>query len=135
MAEKRRPCKRCGRGRAERFYSSPRGHVCSTCRKKRVAHASKDARLQELYDITITDWEAMLEHQGGGCAICRRPHPNYDVDHDHQAEKVVGTRASIRGLICPAFNRKVLRFARDDATRLRAAADYLEHPPAQAVLG
>lgn len=75
----------------------------------------------------------MLEEQGGVCAGCGGRRKVFDVDHDHAVEKVAGPRASVRGLLCRSDN-KVLAYVRDSPERLRALADYLEHPPAHAVL-
>ncbi len=54
------------------------------------------------YGMTITDYDAMLARQGGGCAICgsttsggRGRH--FHVDHDHVSGKV-------RGLLCHRCN-------------------------------
>jgi hypothetical protein len=75
------------------------------------------------------EYDKLLEAQGGVCAICggsRRG--NLDVDHDH-------TTGAVRGLLCAADNRKVLKYARNDPERLRRAAAYLEDPPAPRFIG
>lgn len=64
-------------------------------------------------------YDALLEYQGGHCAICpnkpktRRLH----VDHDHQS-------LLIRGLLCHRCNRALPNWV--TPTWLRRAADYLE---------
>jgi hypothetical protein len=133
---KRRPCAKCGRNRAEKFYVSPRGRVCSTCRKRRTQHASRDVRLQEAYGITQQDYDAILAIQDGVCAICQgRRRGNLDVDHDHALEKLgVPPRDCVRGLLCRRCNRRLLPAATDKVANLYRAIDYLTFPPAQAVL-
>lgn len=94
--------------------------------RKRTA---KNAYLVRTYNITIEDFEAMLEAQGGVCAICEQP-PKLralHVEHDH-------TTGLIRGLCCFFCNAQILR-QRVTARLLRRAADYLDNPPAIAVLG
>jgi len=78
---------------------------------------------QYLYGVSPEQYAAMLEAQGGQCAICdsdqwpgkgNSPH----VDHEHATGKV-------RGLLCTNCNNGLGNFG-DDPARLRAAADYLE---------
>ena len=91
-----------------------------------------DARLQRLYGITLEQYELILEYQGGCCAICRRPAETsptrLNVDHDHKT-------GVVRGLCCPACNRKVLHELRDNAATAARAAAYLIDPPAVRVIG
>lgn len=145
MSEARRPCRKCGRNRAERFFTSARGHTCSTCRKRRVQYASREQRLMEVHYITLEEYDEMLEAQGGVCAICGGKRPYFlDVDHDHAVEKSLlalgasvahAHRASIRGLLCKVDNRRLLPAAKDNFAILLRAIDYLEHWPSDAVLG
>ena len=125
---KTRKCTRCLKNRALRFFT-PRGRVCADCRKKTRSKASHEARVQETYGLLPGEYDKLFEAQGGKCWICggtRRG--NLDVDHDH-------TTGAVRGLLCASDNRKVLKYARNDPERLRRAADYLENPPAQQILG
>lgn len=135
MAEPRRLCAGpCGRNRAEKFFTSERGTVCEFCQRDVRRRASRNARLQKLYDITQEEYEILLDAQDGKCAGCggdRRY--NLAVDHDHALEKKVGSRKSIRGLLCKRCNG-ILRDAWDIAQVLRNLADYLDDPPAQKIL-
>jgi hypothetical protein len=126
---KTRPCVKCGRNRAERFFTGPRGRTCSTCRRKSRSGATRGVRLVQTYGITSADYELILARQGGCCAICaREPRYNLDVDHDHKT-------GAIRGLLCKLCNRRLLPAARDDIQTLRWAIRYLLDPPAPRALG
>ncbi len=132
----RRVCVKCGKNRDVKFYSGPRGRVCSSCRRRRTQVASRAVRLAETYDITTEEYQALLEAQGGRCAICGGSRSyNLDVDHDHAlAAAGVPIRDTVRGLLCKQCNRRVLRSARDSIEVLEAAVAYLKDPPAQAIL-
>ncbi|MCY0963017.1 endonuclease VII domain-containing protein [Streptomyces sp. H27-H5] len=125
-----RECTKCGKSRAERFYISTRGKVCSTCRKQGRRTASRNARIQATYGLSANEYQRLFEHQDGRCAICRETRKtNLAVDHCHKTE-------AIRGLLCARCNGQLLaRGARDRPEVLRRAAEYLEDYPAWRVLG
>ncbi|MGN7135820.1 endonuclease VII domain-containing protein [Streptomyces pseudogriseolus] len=125
-----RQCAKCGKNRAERFYTSARGKVCSSCRKAGRRQAARNARIQATYGLSAEDYQRLFEAQGGKCAICRETRKtNLAVDHCHKTE-------AIRGLLCARCNGQLLaRGARDRPDVLRRAADYLEDYPAWKVLG
>lgn len=74
----------------------------NTPAKKKVA---RNKRLLRTYNMTIEDYDQMLDEQEGVCAICgehetRRLHgviARLSVDHDHKTGKV-------RGLLCTNCN-------------------------------
>jgi hypothetical protein len=72
--------------------------------------------LKRRYGITAADADAMLEAQGGVCAICQVA-PAAHVDHDH----VTG---AVRALLCFNCNGGLGQF-RDDPLLLHAAAYYV----------
>ena len=71
------------------------------------------------YRMTPQQYKAILDRQGGKCAICGRPprRSRLSVDHCHSSGK-------IRGLLCFRCNFGLSWFA-EDAARLRRASDYL----------
>ena len=92
---------------------------CKAIRAKKYngSHARKAQKMMQNYGLTFEAYNAILETQGGHCALCPR---TYDmcVDHDH-------TTLKIRGILCRKCNL-MLGHGDDDATRLRAAVTYLE---------
>ncbi len=86
---------------------------------------AKHHHLTHTFGIGITDYEAMLEKQGGRCAICKREEcrkfrgkvVGLSVDHCH-------VRGHIRGLLCQGCNTGLGLF-RDDPALLSAAIRYL----------
>ncbi|WP_406305798.1 endonuclease VII domain-containing protein [Streptomyces sp. NBC_00885] len=125
-----RECTKCGRNRSERFYTSSRGRVCSSCRKAGRRQAARNARIQATYGLSAEDYQRLFEAQSGKCAICHETRKtNLAVDHCHKTE-------AIRGLLCARCNSQLLaRGARDRPEILRRAADYLENYPAWKILG
>jgi len=81
-----------------------------------------ERRLKGRYGIDLVSYNALLEKQGGGCAICGGP-PNgrsadaFHVDHDHATGKV-------RGLLCHHCNTAIGSL-RDDVSLIEKAAAYL----------
>ena len=86
--------------------------------RQRVHGGSRNYHLRRRYGITAADADAMLDAQGGLCAICRE-RPAEHVDHDHLTGKV-------RAMLCFCCNQ-ALGNLRDRADVARAAAAYLEH--------
>jgi hypothetical protein len=88
---------------------------------------AKRRRLMELYRLTPEDHAAILRHQGGVCAVTKKPMRMYGTDHCHAT-------GLIRGILDWRIN-KGLAFFNDDPKLLRSAADYLDNPPATIALG
>lgn len=76
--------------------------------------------LKTRYGIDENIYQAILETQGGRCAICRNlpTTKRLAVDHDHET----GLK---RGLLCDPCN-KALGFFRDSRTILQAALAYID---------
>ncbi len=67
------------------------------------------------------DYDKLLQLQNGVCAICQQEcstKRSLAVDHDHQTGQV-------RALLCRDCNITI-GLMKEDAARLRAAADYIE---------
>jgi Recombination endonuclease VII len=82
------------------------------------------------YGISIEQYNALLEKQGGVCAICKLPPlPGKPlvVDHDHKC--CSGSQACgkcVRGLLHKVCNT-MLGMAKDNPVVLRLGAEYLEN--------
>ena len=82
----------------------------------------RNAFIKRTYGITQDDYLAMLEAQGGRCAICKRP-DNYkskwfDIDHCHTTKRV-------RGLLCRNCNKGLGNF-KDDVSLMTSAIGYIK---------
>ena len=87
--------------------------------KHRVRNRLAQRRMvfKKVYGISLADYEAMFERQGGACAICKRTGLTLCVDHCHLTGEV-------RGLLCIRCN-SAIGFCNDDPVLLQAAAAYL----------
>jgi hypothetical protein len=78
--------------------------------------------IKQRYGITIEQKDEILADQGGICAICETDTPptstGWYIDHCHSSR-------TIRGILCQHCNN-MLGMAKDSASILRAAAEYLE---------
>ncbi len=96
-------------------------------RKPNVLEYQRDWKLRKYYGITLQDWRAMAESQGGRCACCGVV-DKLAVDHNHNH----GT-GEVRGLLCRGCNNGA-GSAGDNPEILRALANYLDrtgHTPAR----
>jgi hypothetical protein len=76
------------------------------------------------YGLTPADYDALLERQGGVCAICGATQGSQRaarlfVDHDH-------TTGRVRGVLCQSCNNKLHRMG-DDLEGVLHFVHYLEH--------
>lgn len=90
---------------------------------------AKDKYLKAKYAISLDDYKAMYEAQGGVCAICGKPPKKVplNVDHCH-------INGYVRGLLCWFCNLHVVE-GRKTVDLLTKAIEYLLEPPAHAVIG
>lgn len=98
--------------------------------KKRLSQYNRERTLKRYHNITIEDYNNMLEAQHGACAICKtyafmgigkKAH----VDHCHKTGK-------IRGLLCNLCNVGLGAF-RDSPEVMMLAANYLVNNGAEIV--
>ncbi len=121
-----RRCRRCREVKPVSAYEVLKNatrYICIEC--------DASARLKRTYGIDAGQYDAILESQGGVCAICEEP-PGGDgrfrrlsVDHDHaccSGKKSCGK--CVRGLLCRPCNFGIAGF-RDRIELLRQAEIYL----------
>ena len=111
----------------------PRGE-CPGCIKDRKheyysqSHRQRERRcngFRRLYGISHADYDALLEKQSGGCAICGSTDPSgksgrfayFSIDHCH-------TTGAVRGLLCNHCNRGI-GFLQDSPAIVAKALAYL----------
>lgn len=87
-------------------------------------------RLARNFGLSVQEYDHLMQHQGGVCAICRNPpkKSRYHVDHDHKT-------GIIRGILCMWCNHKLLAGARESIVILERALGYLKNPPAVELFG
>lgn len=94
--------------------------------RERLAPIKRTAALRRKFGLTTAQYERMLAHQGGVCAICKSEktgapfNGRFAVDHIEN-----GTRVVIRGLLCRACNTAI-GLLRDNPDVIRRAAIYVE---------
>lgn len=74
--------------------------------KDRLAPLKSRRQIRYYYGLTPEQFDAMLEAQGGGCAICGHSDRSLEVDHDHTCcpgKKTCGK--CVRGILCRRCNR------------------------------
>jgi 5-methylcytosine-specific restriction endonuclease McrA len=131
-------CKTCFAARAQVWYGANRDKVIARVKAWQAANpdrhretqkavrerrrpVNRDAHLRRKFGIGSPEYDAMLESQGGVCAICgRSPRKgsSLHVDHDHET-------GCVRGLLCFRCNGGLGQFA-ESPERLVEAAEYLD---------
>lgn len=121
-------CKLCQaeRGRAWRSnHKEERYAVDKIWRKNnpdKVYAMIRRHKLKKEYGLTIGEYDNMVNHQLGRCAICGTnefgKQAKLDIDHCHD-------RGYVRGLLCGACNR-ALGLLKDNVCTLNNAIKYLE---------
>ncbi len=123
MSKSKRKCCNCNRAKERHLYHADqwklvnKAPICKSCRKKysESYRKQRDKYYRDTYDITLEEYEAILEYQGGVCAICRKKpgRRRLAVDHDHAIEAAYGSRKSVRGLLCHKCNEFLGHIADD----------------------
>lgn len=113
-------------GLCERCYASKwnKEHPGQSWRKRNPegwAKSRKKSNLKKNYGMTMEQFNAMVEAQGGKCANRGCASGALAVDHDHSTGRV-------RGLLCHRCNR-ALGQAQDNRKRLAGLIEYLDRQP------
>jgi Recombination endonuclease VII len=102
---------------------------CKPCRKEEYSqymaknpHKHRDYSYKKRYNITLEEYDALVEKQDGQCAICGSTesiglNKRFVVDHNHETGEV-------RGLLCSTCNTGLGNFY-DNPESLLKAAQYL----------
>lgn len=101
---------------SERYSAYRREYSARPERKRKM----RDLYYRRTFGISADEFDALLEKQGGGCAICgKRPTrlASLHLDHCHET-------GAIRGILCSSCNQGIGQFG-DDPILLERAAVYL----------
>jgi Recombination endonuclease VII len=102
-------------------YCKPCHNARSMETRQRLYGGGRHFHLKRRYGMGAEDVAALIEAQGGRCAICLAA-PAVHVDHDHDHDHVTGR---VRGVLCFNCNGGLGQF-RDRTDVMRKAIDYLE---------
>lgn len=99
------------------------------CNKHRPTYARDRVPGRHLarYGLTPETFAALLEAQGGGCAVCGITNPphSFVVDHDHGCcPRLKSCGRCVRGILCRSCNVGIGLLG-DDAARALSAHQYL----------
>lgn len=120
-------CKECGCARQRAFAAANPDKIKHWKKRweqddpERWARSQRKSKLKAKFGITLEEYEALLDAQGGVCAICEggsNGSGTFAVDHDHRSGKN-------RKLLCSECNLGLGKF-RDSPELLRKAAVYVE---------
>lgn len=124
---KSRTCKLCGREFSLLVKSGARIQRTDTQWCPDCGRESPEVKRMMIYGVTPDAYAAALVR---GCDICGERTEKLHVDHDHSCCPARGGSTRIcgkcvRGFLCGPCNR-ALGMMKDDPSRLRRAADYLD---------
>lgn len=130
-------CKLQKEGNKDKFHKASRNkdglnEICKKCKSERrkeynkrpdVAEKAREWSYLNKYNMTIAQFDQLLEDQGKQCAICKTKTPGgskgrFCIDHCHET-------GIVRGLLCVNCNQ-MLGHSKDSIETLRKAAVYLE---------
>jgi hypothetical protein len=115
---KRRVCRTCNNEYHRRLTADARARGDDTLRAQ-----WRKSKLWTKYQVTLEQWQAQFDKQGGRCAGCMKvfgtERSNIPcVDHDHET-------GEFRGLLCHECNR-ALGLLKDSITTLQTLVLYLQ---------
>ena len=121
-----KPCKSEVRAAAHSKFRDENPDYWVKWQKTEAGRRARKKVVLDSYGLTATEYDAMLQEQGGVCAICaaepgawRANGGGLVIDHDHSTGRV-------RGLLCPSCNRGLGQFD-DDPVKLANAVSYLSN--------
>lgn len=94
--------KQSKQSKEKKYWEKNKEKILERLRKKRLSLSKKELQaihLKQTYNMTLADYDQLLEAQDGMCVICSEP-PSVQrlfVDHNHET-------GEIRGLLCPRCN-------------------------------
>jgi hypothetical protein len=105
-----------------------RVYKTTTAQREKYKTTGTKFRLWRLYRLSPEDYNKILLHQKGACAVCGKApgRIRLAVDHDHKTGR-------IRGLLCWPCNH-ALGVLRDSQELVLQLGDYLLHPTAPSAL-
>ena len=96
--------------------------------------------LDKKYDLSPSDYDDLIVHQRGACAVCGTTGKALEVDHDHEIGpgKKPRNRGAVRGLVCRSCNALVARYEKGFTPKkdwlIEPIRRYVNDPPARKVL-
>jgi len=122
-------CKHCGGIHIQNQREIKNNAHTRQCEKQKPYNWSglerEDAIIRRQYGISMEQFDALLEFQGGKCALCSKPidelRRRMNIDHDHKNGKV-------RGILCSGCNTGLGQLG-DNVEGLKKALYYLENTP------
>lgn len=123
-------CPGCKISKEKSLFSKSRNRhdglsaYCLSCNKKKRREWVKNnpekhfaSWLLRKYNLTLKEYNEILNKQNGMCAICNTKE-NLCVDHDHKT-------GEIRGILCQSHNKAIGLF-KDNKEILQSAIKYLD---------
>lgn len=94
---------------------------------EKALEIAKKSRLKKAFNLSVDEYQKMVEAQGNVCAICHSNHgkKRLSVDHDH----VTG---NVRALLCDKCNA-ALGLLNDSPLLVKSAMDYLIYHNARSI--
>jgi hypothetical protein len=116
-------CRSCRSIYGRAYYQRNQDKMCASARARYARVSARLGWRKMRYGLGESEFNALVEKQGGGCAVCGNkliPGRGTHVDHDHE-----GGSRHVRGVLCGNCNTGLGKFSYNPRL-LRAAADYLE---------
>jgi hypothetical protein len=124
-------CSKCGETHTRNAKHLKQGQESQECSMYKPPNWSglerQDNIIRKQYGISMQEFNELLKHQGGGCAICAKPisalRRRMNIDHCHETNVV-------RGILCSGCNTGLGHLG-DNLDGLQRALDFLLNPPFQ----